>query len=64
MERPCGRDRKMIVRRAGASVGGIIASKMRKIAALVWDRLMSLLNGYRPEKYYMRGPGPKCRQRE
>jgi hypothetical protein len=28
------------------------------------QRLAKLLNPYRPYKHYMRGPGPKCREKE
>jgi hypothetical protein len=28
------------------------------------QRLANLLNPYRPYKHYMRGPGPKCREKE
>ena len=34
-------------------------------AGLFWRRLMSeLSHPYRPEQHYMRGPGPKCHERE
>jgi hypothetical protein len=28
------------------------------------DRLMPSRAPYRPERYYMRGPGPKCREKQ
>jgi hypothetical protein len=36
--------------------------RVRKVPLL--ERLANLLNPYRPYKHYMRGPGPKCRQKE
>jgi hypothetical protein len=33
---------------------------MRRMLGLGWLRA----DGYRPEKHYMRGPGPKSRNRE
>ena len=28
------------------------------------DRLLATRDSYRPERYYMRGPGPKCREKQ
>ncbi|WP_338700406.1 hypothetical protein V5279_20455 [Bradyrhizobium sp. 26S5] len=39
----------------------------RRLARLVADCLAlieSICHPYRPELYYMRGPGPKCRARQ
>ncbi|MHC2334958.1 hypothetical protein [Bradyrhizobium sp. USDA 4454] len=39
----------------------------RRLAHLVarWVALLDgVMNPYRPELYYMRGPGPKCRARQ
>jgi hypothetical protein len=34
-------------------------------ARIAWHRLVSAISDpYRPERYYMRGPGPKCRERQ
>jgi hypothetical protein len=36
----------------------------RDVAARRWRSLTtSLFNPYRPEQHYMRGPGPKCREK-
>jgi hypothetical protein len=37
-----------------------IYQAMRRVLGLNWLRA----DGYRPEKHYMRGPGPKSRTRE
>jgi hypothetical protein len=47
--RPMGTDRS-------AGLRGALAAAWRAITA-------DLLNGYRPEKHYMRGPGPKWHAR-
>ena len=39
-----------------------LAHRVRKVTLL--QRLTNLVNPYRPYKHYMRGPGPKCRERE
>jgi hypothetical protein len=36
--------------------------RARKVTLL--HRLARLLNPYRPYRHYMRGPGPKCREKE
>jgi hypothetical protein len=36
--------------------------RVRKVTLL--QRLANLVNPYRPYKHYMRGPGPKCREKE
>jgi len=34
-------------------------------ACVLWRKLMSAVSDpYRPEQHYMRGPGPKCRERQ
>jgi hypothetical protein len=34
-------------------------------ARVLWRALMSTVSDpYRPEQHYMRGPGPKCRERQ
>jgi hypothetical protein len=33
-------------------------------AVTLMERLAKFLNPYRPYKHYMRGPGPKCREKE
>jgi len=38
------------------------AHRARKETLL--QRLANLVNPYRPYKHYMRGPGPKCREKE
>lgn len=39
------------------------ASSLRETMVARWQRLrMHLFATYRPEKYYMRGRGPKCRK--
>jgi len=37
-------------------VRGDVIAKMRRA-------LRALLDPYRPERHYMRGPGPKCREK-
>ena len=39
-----------------------LAHRVRKVTLL--QRLTNLVNPYRPYKHYMRGPGPKCREKE
>ena len=35
---------------------------VRRVSLL--QRLANLVNPYRPYQHYMRGPGPKCREKE
>jgi hypothetical protein len=37
---------------------------MFRVVALRWQKQMTrLFDPYRPERHYMRGPGPKCREK-
>ena len=42
----------------------VLQPLLRRLAEIVihWHRLAR--NPYRPELHYMRGPGPKCRERD
>ena len=40
------------------------AGSLGRRARIGWRRLVSAMSDpYRPERHYMRGPGPKCRER-
>jgi hypothetical protein len=39
------------------------AHPYRERKATLLKRLAKLVNPYRPYKHYMRGPGPRCRQK-
>jgi hypothetical protein len=36
----------------------------RRAGVLLRERMCGVLDPYRPERHYMRGPGPKCRERQ
>lgn len=38
--------------------------RFRAFARRCQRQVLGLLSPYRPERYYMRGPGPKCRSKE
>ena len=41
------------------------AGSLWRRAHIAWRKLVSAMSDpYRPELYYMRGPGPKCRERQ
>jgi hypothetical protein len=35
-----------------------------EVADLIRNLVKAMLDPYRPELHYMRGPGPKCRERD
>jgi hypothetical protein len=41
-----------------------IRSAGRELRDLWRELTRELRDGYRPERHYMRGPGPKCRERQ
>ena len=48
--------------RAQCGASGLRNRGLDRLAAL-WRRLTGQMMGYRPERHYMRGPGPKWHQR-
>jgi hypothetical protein len=43
----------------------MVAGALRAVLGSIRERLVKdLLMSYRPEKYYMRGPGPKCSEKK
>jgi hypothetical protein len=48
-----------------ATSGASLPVNLLRIMARQWRRQTSRLsNPYRPERHYMRGPGPKCREKQ
>jgi len=43
--------------------GTRLAAGARALLAAWWRRLTSTFGSYRPERHYMRGPGPKWHER-
>lgn len=39
----------------------ILKKKFLRAMTFVWERLTTNSPSYRPERHYMRGPGPACR---
>jgi len=54
----------MSLTRFGVAASDIdpLPPRVREVTLL--RRLANLLNPYRPYRHYMRGPGPKCREKE
>jgi hypothetical protein len=51
--------------RTAKSAFGSSGLNLRKTLVVLWDAVAADLGpSYRPEKYYMRGPGPKCRRKQ
>jgi hypothetical protein len=50
------RPRRMALVPLGSSLRTMIAESCRKLSK-------DLVDPYRPERHYMRGPGPKCREK-
>ena len=47
-----------------ATFGASFPASLFRIMARRWHRQTSRLSDpYRPERHYMRGPGPKCREK-
>jgi hypothetical protein len=49
-------------------MGAIVACRTtgsiwRKACTLVRALMLEMIDPYRPERHYMRGPGPRCRER-
>ena len=53
----------MSLMRFAVSASDSDAHPYRERKAQLLKRLAKLLNPYRPYKHYMRGPGPKCREK-
>lgn len=54
----------LILRPIGRAAGGICAATALATLAEVWRDWKNELSGpYRPELHYMRGPGPKWREK-
>ena len=47
----------------GASIGGVARALRQRLGATIMGRAQDLLDPYRPELHYMRGPGPKWREK-
>ena len=43
--------------------GPDIAMRLGRRRSTIVERLAKFLKPYRPYKHYMRGPGPKCREK-
>ena len=46
-----------------ALIGAAARALGRRLHAVIMDRARDMLDPYRPELHYMRGPGPKCREK-
>jgi hypothetical protein len=47
----------------GGRVAGLVSRCLLRIAAWWYDMTRDLYASYRPERHYMRGPGPKWHER-
>jgi hypothetical protein len=50
-------------KRASRQASSLLGPRLRDIVARCQALLAGIFNPYRPELYYMRGPGPKWRAR-
>ena len=59
------RIRRAIATRVKTATSAFASSgcTVRKRLVALWDTVTSA-ESYRPENYYMRGPGPKCRRKQ
>ena len=46
-----------------ALIGASVSESGHRLFAAIRVRLQDVFDPYRPELYYMRGPGPRCREK-